>query len=60
MIVLETALPAKFAATVEAAIGRSPERPEALRGLELRPRRFTVMGADAAAVKRYIKTHCSA
>ena len=40
MIVLETALPAKFAATIGEAIGREPERPAALRGIEQLPRRF--------------------
>ena len=58
MLVLETALPAKFAATIREALGREPERPAALQGLEDRPRRFTVMPVDAAAVKRYIEAHC--
>jgi threonine synthase len=57
MIVLETALPAKFAATIREAVGRDPDRPPALQGLEERPRRFTVLPADAAAVKRYIADH---
>jgi threonine synthase len=54
MIVLETALPAKFAATIVEATGREPERPAALRGIEQLPKRFKVMPADAQAVKRYI------
>jgi threonine synthase len=54
MIVLETALPAKFAATIVQATGREPERPAALRDIEQLPRRFKVMPADAQAVKRYI------
>ena len=58
MIVLETALPAKFAATIQEAIGREPDRPAALDGIESRPKRFVVMPADAAAVKRYIVEHC--
>ncbi|MDE2080804.1 MAG: threonine synthase [Burkholderiales bacterium] len=60
MIVLETALPAKFEATIREALGPDappPERPPALRELESRPRRFTAMAADAEAVKRYIETH---
>jgi threonine synthase len=57
MLVLETALPAKFAATIREAIGREPELPPALRALESLPRRCTVMAADAAAVKRFIETH---
>jgi threonine synthase len=56
-LVLETALPAKFAATIEEALGRKPEVPAALAGLEALPRRCTVMAADTAAVKRYIETH---
>ncbi|MDN6427978.1 threonine synthase, partial [Acidipropionibacterium jensenii] len=38
MIVLETALPVKFAATIEEAVGRRPERPARFDGLEDRPR----------------------
>ncbi|MCZ2441878.1 MAG: threonine synthase [Burkholderiales bacterium] len=59
MLVLETALPAKFAATIQEALGRDPERPAALARIEDLPRRFTVLPADAAAVKRFIETHCA-
>jgi threonine synthase len=59
MIVLETAQPAKFAATIREAIGRDPSRPAALQDLESRPRRCTVLPADAAAVKHYIETHAA-
>ncbi len=58
MLVLETALPAKFAATIQEALGRDPVRPAALEGIEKLPKRFTLMQADAAAVKRYIATQC--
>jgi threonine synthase len=58
MLVLETALPAKFAETIQEALGRDPERPAALRGLEGLPRRVTVLPADAQQVKRYIEAHC--
>jgi len=58
MIVLETALPAKFAATIVEALGVAPEPPAALRGIEALPRRCTVMAADAGAVKRYIEANC--
>jgi threonine synthase len=54
MIVLETALPAKFAETIVEALGREPDRPAALQGIEALPKRFTVMQADVAVVKRYI------
>jgi threonine synthase len=59
MIVLETALPAKFAETIVEALGRQPERPAALQGIEDLPKRFTVMKADAAAVKACIAQNSS-
>jgi threonine synthase len=57
MLVLETALPAKFAATIVEALGREPERPPGFDGIESLPKRFTVLPADAQAVKRCIETH---
>ena len=57
MLVLETALPAKFASTIREALGREPERPPGFEGIEALPKRFTVLPADALAVKRYIETH---
>jgi threonine synthase len=60
MLVLETALPAKFAATIREAIGTDPEPPAALKGIEKLPKRFTVMKPDAAAVKAFIDQHCAA
>lgn len=60
MIVLETALPAKFAATITEALGADapvPPRPAALAGLEALPRRFTVVPPDAATVKAFIEAH---
>ncbi len=53
-VVLETALPAKFAETIVEAIGREPDRPAAMRGIEQLPKRFVEMAADAQAVKRFI------
>jgi threonine synthase len=58
MIVLETALPAKFAETIQEALGRDPVRPAALNGIEALPKRFTVMPVDTAQVKAYITEHC--
>jgi threonine synthase len=55
MIVLETALPAKFAETIREALGREPDRPDALRGIETLPKRFKVMPVDVQAVKDYIR-----
>jgi threonine synthase len=57
MLVLETALPAKFAETIRAATGIDPEPPAALRGIEALPRRCTVMAPDVLAVKAFIETH---
>ncbi len=57
MIVLETALPAKFAETIHEALGRDPVRPAGLEGIEELPKRFTVMPVDVEGVKRYIETH---
>jgi len=57
MLVLETALPAKFAATIEEALGRPPLRPAGLDGIEALPKRFTTMPVDAARVKAYIEQH---
>jgi threonine synthase len=60
MLVLETALPAKFAATIREATGIDPEPPAALRGIEDLPRRYMVMKPDAAAVQHYIAQQCAA
>jgi len=57
MLVLETALPAKFAATIEEALGRAPLRPAGLDGIEALPKRFTCMPVDVAQVKAYVARH---
>jgi threonine synthase len=54
MIVLETALPIKFAATIEEALGQLPTRPAKFEGIEALPKRVKVLPADAAVIKRYI------
>lgn len=59
MIVMETALPIKFAATIEEALGRQPERPAGAADIEALPLRVTVVPADAGVVKRYIASHLS-
>ena len=59
MIVLETALPIKFAATIVEALGREPDRPARFEGIEQLPRRVTVMPADAQAVKEFMARHCA-
>jgi threonine synthase len=57
MLVLETAQPVKFAATVREAIGREPPRPPAFDGIEDRPKRVVRLPHDAAALKAYIAAH---
>jgi len=57
MLVLETALPAKFSDTIEAAMGRSVPVPAGLEDLASRPQRVQVMDASADAVRDYIVRH---
>lgn len=57
MVVLETALPAKFEDAIIEALGTPPERPAALNGIENLPQTFTVMAADAGAIKSFIAQH---
>ncbi|MFM9902315.1 MAG: threonine synthase [Polaromonas sp.] len=57
MLVLETALPIKFAETIEEALGQQPTRPAGFEGIEALPKRVTLMPADAAVVKQYIAQH---
>ena len=54
MIVLETALPIKFAATIVEALGREPGRPPQFEGIEALPKRVLRMAADVGAIKTYI------
>ena len=58
VVVLETALPIKFAETIREALGRDPARPAKFDGIEALPKRVQVMKADVVAVKRYITDHC--
>lgn len=58
MIVLETALPIKFAATIVEALGQEPTRPAKFEGIEALPKRVQVMKADVAQIKAYIAQHC--
>ena len=54
MLVLETALPIKFAQPLEEALGQSPTRPAGFEGIEALPKRVTLMAADVVLVKQYI------
>jgi len=58
MVVLETALPIKFAATLVEALGREPDRPAKFEGIEALPKRVLVMPKSVDAVKAYIAKHC--
>ena len=60
MIVLETAQPAKFEATIFEAFGRLPERPRALVGIEQLPQRVETLDVDVQAVKDFVARHVEA
>lgn len=54
MIVLETALAAKFNETILEALGQDAERPAGFENIETLPQRFEVMPADVSKMKAYI------
>ncbi|MFM1906738.1 MAG: hypothetical protein RLZZ591_415 [Pseudomonadota bacterium] len=58
MVVLETALPIKFASTIVEALGREPLRPAGFEGIESLPKRVTNIPADVVLVKTLIAQHC--
>ena len=60
MIVLETALPIKFAETIVEALGRQPARPAGFDGIEALPKRVLVMPPDVEAIKALIVANCDA
>lgn len=55
MIVLETALPAKFEDALVEALGDVPPRPVSLIGIEDLPQKFTVMDVNIDAIKAFIQ-----
>ncbi len=57
MLVLETALPIKFAETIIEATGQEPPRPAKFEGIEALPKRVLNMPADVNQVKAYIKAN---
>jgi threonine synthase len=59
LICVETAMPAKFAATIREALGRDPARPAVWRGLEARPQHSTTLAADPARVRAFIAEHAA-
>jgi threonine synthase len=54
MVVLETALPIKFAETIEEALGRLPPRPAQFEGIEALPKRVKLMPPDVTHIKAFI------
>ena len=59
MVVLETALPIKFAATIVEALGREPDRPARFAGIESLPKRVQTIPADVGVVKAFIQKNCA-
>jgi threonine synthase len=59
VISLETALPAKFAAIVEEALGRPPTRPPQFAGIESLPQRFAVIGTSVERLKEVVARACA-
>lgn len=57
MIVLETALAAKFNETILEALGQDAERPAGFEDIEALPQRFVVMQPDVGLMKAYIAEH---
>jgi len=57
MLVLETALPIKFASTIEEALGYPPGRPSAFDGIEQLPQQIIEMAPNVEAVKQFIVEH---
>ncbi len=55
MVVLETALPAKFEESIKEALGEKPARPASLEGLEELPQKSEVMDVSVDAIKAYIQ-----
>jgi threonine synthase len=57
MIVLETALAAKFNETIQEALGRDAERPLGFENIEALPQQFTLMDTDVTKIKAFIAKH---
>ena len=60
LVCLETALPAKFAATIREAVGFEPPRPPLYADIESKLQHCTVLPADAVRVKRFIAARAGA
>src|SRR5580765_6594455 len=60
LVCVQTALAAKFGATIREAIGREPDRPPAYADLEQRPQRCAVLPVAVDRVKAYIAANARA
>jgi len=59
IVVLETALPVKFAEILIEALQRAPERPAGLGDIESLPQQLTVMAPELSALQRFIAAHAT-
>lgn len=59
MIVLETALAAKFNETIQEALDCDAKRPAGFEDIESLPQRFEVMPVNVDAIKAYVVAHCT-
>ena len=57
MVVLETALPAKFEDSIVEALGIKPVRPPGFEDIEKLPRRFEIVPASVERVKAFVAGH---
>jgi threonine synthase len=57
MLVLETALPIKFGATIQEALGRPADCPTAFEGIERLPQRVVNMPVDVKKIQDFIEEH---
>ena len=57
MLVLETALPAKFSETIQEAIGQPAPAPEHLRDLAALPQKVEIMDCSVEVIRKYIQDH---
>ncbi|MCD4557685.1 threonine synthase [Schaalia sp. lx-100] len=60
LVVMETALPVKFADTVAEAIGEVPPMPQRFVGIEDAPQKVTDMPNDVEKLKELVRTHVRA
>jgi threonine synthase len=59
LVTLATAHPAKFPDAVKAATDIAPDLPAHLADLHTRAEKYDTLPADADAVKKYVREHCT-